>query len=149
MSRPTSPIGDRLMRHVKKNKKGCWIWTGHLHKHGYGVIQLGGRLNRRVCRTHRVSYEFYVGPIPEGMLVLHKCDDKRCINPEHLELGDYSKNIQDAWDRGLRKPMKSRLNKEDFMDIKTNPKGLPIKELAKLYGISYSYARYIKNYKEV
>lgn len=113
--RPEKNILDKFWSRVKKMPSGCWHWTGIQHRNKtthdleYGILQVGPRNNRKNIRANRLSWELHYGPIPEGMMVLHKCDNKLCVNPEHLELGDNSKNIQDAWDRGL---MRKRI-KED------------------------------------
>lgn len=79
-----------------------------------------------MCKTHRYSYEYHKGPIPEGMLVLHKCDNPLCVNPEHLVIGTHADNTQQCIERGrksfgnnpLHKPhkelaMKIRVYKQD------------------------------------
>lgn len=138
MARPAIPLQKRLESHIKIKSNGCWEWTGHTTCNGYGIIQLGGRLHRKRTRAHKVAYELYMGPIPEGMLVLHKCDNKLCVNPEHLELGDHSKNLKDAWGRGIRHPKKSKLSDKDFLYIYNNPKSLTQINLAEMFGISRS-----------
>ena len=79
------PIRQKIEHFVPdRHHNGCWIWTGALSR-GYGMIQLGGSLRR----AHRVSYEEYVGPIPDGMQIDHVskrgCTSKACVNPAHLE----------------------------------------------------------------
>jgi hypothetical protein len=59
----------------------CWQWTGSDNGKGYGVIQFDGRLQR----VHRLSWEYLVGPIPDGLVLDHLCRNKRCVNPDHLE----------------------------------------------------------------
>lgn len=74
---------------------GCWLYIGPFSPKGYGKIQIA-------CyhlRAHRVAYEAYVGKIPEDLLVRHKCDNPRCCNPEHLELGTNADNMKDKKDR--------------------------------------------------
>lgn len=70
----------------------CWNWTASTQG-GYGQIKLPG--TRRQIRAHRLSYLRNVGPIPEGKMVLHRCDNRRCCNPEHLFLGDAGGNARD------------------------------------------------------
>ena len=79
---------------------GCWNWTGHT-KRGYGKMRAGGRS----WASHRVSYQIHFGPIPEGLYVLHKCDNPSCVNPAHLEAGTQSENIAQAKRRGRMKPL--------------------------------------------
>lgn len=78
---------------------GCWLWTGTKQSTGYGaMVQWSGgkRLRRHV---HRLSWEICRGPIPDGLYVLHKCDVKLCVNPDHLYLGTHLDNMRDEVER--------------------------------------------------
>lgn len=77
----------------------CWLWTGCKTSFGYGAIRQGGR-NGETLRTHRVSWELRNGPIPPGMIVLHKCDIPACVNPDHLRLGSHADNVKDKIAKG-------------------------------------------------
>lgn len=77
---------------------GCWLWTASSAKSGYGDFRLG-----RHYLAHRASYEGFVGPIPQGMHVLHKCDVRLCVNPSHLFVGTNKENIDDSVKKGRRK----------------------------------------------
>jgi hypothetical protein len=83
--------------------EGCWLWTASTRRDGYGqmMFRVGGKSNLRP--THRVAYEHFHGPIPDGAHVLHSCDVKRCVNPAHLRLGDHTQNMRDAAARGLNR----------------------------------------------
>ena len=70
----------------------CWIWNGPSTARGYPC--------RNRQRLHRVAYEWANGPIPEGMVIMHKCDTPLCVNPAHLEAGTYLDNWQDMLDKG-------------------------------------------------
>jgi len=75
---------------------GCWLWRGirgDSSREFYGNATSWGRN----IRVHRLSYELYNGPIPPGMYVLHKCDVKACVRPDHLYLGTQSQNMRDVW----------------------------------------------------
>lgn len=75
---------------------GCWLWVAGRDSHGYGKISFRGK----AMRAHRASYELYVGPIPSGMHILHRCDNPRCVNPEHLWPGTHAENMADKTSKG-------------------------------------------------
>ena len=77
---------------------GCWLWRGARTDSGYGVLWFSRRLNK----VHRLAYEEWVGPIPKGLIVRHRCDVRECINPEHLETGTHLDNTHDMDERGRR-----------------------------------------------
>ena len=74
----------------------CWIWHAGKFSNGYGSF----RLARRTKQAHRLSWEFYRGPIPAGIHVLHKCDVPSCVNPNHLFLGTHQDNMDDREAKG-------------------------------------------------
>lgn len=91
-----TPI-QRLQRRLKTNENtGCWEFQGARVKEGYGQIKFDG-VN---YRAHRLSYSLFVGEIPDGMHVLHKCDNPPCCNPDHLFLGTDAANTQDKIEKG-------------------------------------------------
>lgn len=93
-------IKERLLKNVDMSS-GCWIWTKFRDKDGYGGTHInlpGG--GQRGVRAHRLAYTVFVGEIPDGKLVLHKCDNPACINPDHLFLGTQSDNIRDCVRKG-------------------------------------------------
>jgi hypothetical protein len=73
---------------IPESNSGCWIWIGATNGRGYGNF-------KRHAKAHRVSWELYYGKIPNGLCVLHKCDVKLCVNPNHLWLGTYKDNNYD------------------------------------------------------
>jgi hypothetical protein len=83
-------IKERFFEKVYKTSD-CWIWTGALTKSGYGHMVVNGK----VIDSHRISYELFHGKIPDGMLIMHSCDNKKCVNPDHLKIGTYSENMKD------------------------------------------------------
>ena len=95
-------FGDDLARFHTKYKvnpeTGCWEWIGFIHPRGYG--QFGVWTEGKTYRAHKFAYERLVGPIPDGMIVRHKCDVKICVRPDHLELGTQADNMRDCLERG-------------------------------------------------
>jgi hypothetical protein len=72
-------LEQRLLSRIKKQENGCWIWQGHINKKGYGRVESSGRR-----LAHRVAYELWVEPIPQGLQVQHLCNNQQCCNPAHL-----------------------------------------------------------------
>jgi hypothetical protein len=106
-------IRKRFMLLVEKTKSGCWLWNGSINKsRGYGIASFG---KGRGFLAHRVSYVLFVGAIPRGLLVLHDCDVRRCVNPAHFFLGTDGDNAKDSMNK-LRKP--SKLKPQDIPVIR-------------------------------
>lgn len=85
-------------------ERGCWLWEGAINGAGYG--QFGFR--RKTILAHRASYEAFVGAIPDGALLRHKCDVRACCRPDHLAPGSYSDNTSDQYRRNRRQVHRSR-----------------------------------------
>ena len=80
------PLEGRLMRRVVKQANNCWVWQGALKSNGYGNMGVTiARGEHVVVPVHRVAYELFIGPIPEGCEIDHLCNNKPCVNPDHLE----------------------------------------------------------------
>lgn len=104
---------ERIKRAVSIDDNNCWNWLLTKDRVGYGrlKVQLGTRANFRSTSAHRYAFELWVGPIPQGMNVLHSCDNRGCCNPSHLFLGTQKDNIADMHAKG-RGPVGYRRNKE-------------------------------------
>jgi hypothetical protein len=92
---PPGPIPMNPLTRYKIDINGCWIWSGAVHKSGYGQIKWQGKSTV----AHRVVFEIVKHKIPEGLILDHLCNVKLCVNPEHLEPVTYSVNTKRAWDR--------------------------------------------------
>ena len=93
------PLKERFLLHVDKTDS-CWLWIG-AKSMGYGAFSIRAGVPKA---AHRISWELFNGPIPEGMCVLHKCDVRACVNPDHLFLGTRDTNFMDAVSKGRIPP---------------------------------------------
>jgi hypothetical protein len=111
--------GTRVAARLKVMPNGCHEWQGYRMPKGYGQISIDGRL----VLTHRIAYEAERGPIPDGLLVRHTCDNPPCCNPAHLVVGTVADNSADAIERGqvargARLPQ-TRLTERQVAEIRT------------------------------
>ena len=123
---------------VRDEKTGCWLWTKHIHRSGYGITS-GPRKTK--VRVHRMSWEVSNGAIPDGLWVLHKCDVRHCVNPAHLFLGDAKANSDDKIAKGRGKW--GKLNRAQVEAIRAD--GRTKREIARDYGISMGAVKAIRN----
>jgi len=135
--RGTRPLLS-VFAHCKPDKNGCWIWQLARQRSGHGVCSVGGG---KSGRAHRQAWIEKNGPVPEGMCVLHKCDNPPCINPEHLWLGTQLQNIQDMLaKRRHRYGERHRWTKFADADIKfIRASTLSSAELSEKVGASQDY----------
>ncbi len=85
--------------------ESCWIWRGALFASGYGKVSCGEKKRR----AHRVAHELFIGPLPDDLHVLHRCDNPPCVNPTHLFLGTHIDNMRDMEAKGRAKWIQENL----------------------------------------
>lgn len=129
--------------------EGCWIWTASTTGFGYGTFQVVRDGRWRTHKAHRLAYEYLVGPIPEGMALLHSCDNPVCVNPAHLRPGTRAENNQDMMDR-RRQNLNPNLGEKHGMHVLTESEvmemrrlrsqGFTTKELGPMFGVTQGCA---------
>jgi hypothetical protein len=128
---------------------GCWIWTDYTTPDGYGNFaqKVGDRHLQR--NAHRVSWELHCGPIPDGVSVLHRCDMRPCVNPDHLFLGTQLDNMRDCARKGRYAHQKdhfrpaARLSPDDIRMIMASSLGGT--ELGKMLGVVKGTVRAVRS----
>lgn len=132
-------------RVAKGTTDSCWQWIGHVNWHGYGDCTMHSK-----SRTaHRVAWELVNGDIPKGLHVLHRCDNRLCVNPNHLFLGTHQENMADMKrkGRGRTSPKagelhpQAKLTANDVREIRqllsARPAPMPLKRtVARRFGVS-------------
>ena len=139
---------ERFWASVDKSApNGCWHWVGCILGTGYGQFTVRSDGNKRRYGAHRFSYQLNVGDIPGGLFVCHRCDNPRCVNPEHLFLGTTQDNTADRHRKG-RDPRGEASNRSKLTNDKVRqiralyvPRKFPTRRLAKLFGISQTNVR--------
>jgi len=126
-------------------ESGCWIWLAHCNRDGYGKFCLRGHPEQ----AHRVSYEIYREQIPRGLQVLHHCDVRPCVNPDHLFLGTNADNTNDriAKDRTAKGESNGRAKLTTKQAAEIRRARGSLREIASAYGISQTVVQYIKKGK--
>lgn len=134
----------RFWLKVKKLPNGCWEWQGSLSNKGYGQF----KVLKKLVLAHRFAYESAHGPIPKGKVVCHKCDNRKCCNPEHLFLGTYKDNTQDmiAKGRNIAPPIgkgeaNSNAKLTDSQVAEIRNKYVPFKVTARMLAEEYGVTR--------
>ena len=128
----SDPLHVRLVTRVMLAGSDCWHWVGARKAFGYGTMTYAGRTQF----AHRLSYKAFVGEIPDGLSVLHKCDNASCVNPDHLWLGTYSDNRRDCQAKG-RWQMKNKRTGFDHQSTKVTPEMLAEANRLRAEGLSY------------
>jgi len=133
------PLQERIFkRSIPIPHCGCWLWDGAVSDKGYGNIKISGN----VAKAHRISYECFVGFIPTGSLVCHKCDTPLCVNPDHLFIGTSKDNSDDKINKGRDNKAsgsrhgRAKLTEAQVIDIRASK--LPHRKIAAQYGVARS-----------
>jgi len=140
-------IKNRIIKNSTKAENGCWNWDKAVKSFGYGYMTIGSRSDgtRNTITAHRASYSEFKEPIPEGLWVLHKCDNPKCVNPDHLYLGTRTENVRDMVNRGRLSPQtgennsNAKLSWVDVRAIRAERSSLktPYRQMAKKYGLKH------------
>jgi len=150
---PVRTPEENFWEKVDKSKE-CWEWQAARDKDGYGFFHHHGKMGK----AHRFSWEMHNGPIPEGLQVLHKCDNPRCIRPDHLFVGTNIENVADRTKK-RRQPDGERHNEakvtlKQVQEMRRNGKTGTYKSIGQRYGLSIAQTAKIlnnqswKNYQE-
>lgn len=140
--RTMKTLADRFWEKVHVCPEGCWEWTGAVGSAGYGNI--GERENsiNHTLQTHRLSWMIHFGEIPDGLWVLHHCDNRACVRPDHLFLGTCQDNHDDCAAKGRNrvgeKAGMSKLTIADVREIRKLEGLFTHKKIAANYGVSRS-----------
>ena len=140
-----------LEKVMPEPNSGCWIWTGSTNGCGYGKFGIKYKL----FGAHRFSFEYYKFPVPDGLYVCHSCDNRLCVNPDHLFVGTHKMNMNDMAKKGRAAHPKgelqsrSKLINNNIIEIRNLLKsGLTQTEIAKKFHVHPSHISRI-NSKEV
>lgn len=161
------PEAERFDSRVDRSGRGCWLWTGGTSPKGYGIFRLS---SGRGTTAHRYAFLTAGGVIEDGQLVCHRCDNPRCVNPEHLFAGTPKENTQDMLAkgrgyggdshhlrrdpgrvRGMKNPTR-KLTEDDVREIRKLAGVLTHKEIAARFGVGAAAVSHVinrRNWKHV
>ncbi|WP_373325646.1 HNH endonuclease [Sporomusa paucivorans] len=141
---------NKFFSKVKMCDSGCWEWQGGLSDKGYGRIWV----NKKLIQSHRLSYAIFNGTIPPGLCICHKCDNPKCVNPDHLFAGTMGDNNKDRDAKGRHKwgslygemNPGAKLTKNEVIEIRARLEhGEKQAVLARMFNISEIAIYKIKN----
>jgi HNH endonuclease len=141
------PLDVRVRGYSAEDKNGCWIWRRDTNtREGHGRITYEGAR----MMAHRASFLAFVGPIPPGLQVLHRCDVPACVNPDHLFLGTQLDNMRDCAAKGRYNPLRGVNNPSARLTLakvsvirRRRDEGASISELARNADVSRATVRSI------
>ena len=141
---PPSTIA-RFRSKIRIDGSGCHLWMAGKYSTGYGQFCAA----RKNYYAHRLAWEFVNGPIPDGMVICHKCDIRACVNPEHLFVGTYTDNNRDREAKGRGRPVHGerhynrKLTTADVLAIRAS--NLSCRQAAQQFGVSPASISLIRN----
>lgn len=144
------PLIDRFKSKMSKpNNNGCILWNG-AKRIGYGCITICNKGKYKLHSAHRISYELFIGKITKNKIVCHKCDNKLCVNPNHLFIGTHKQNTQDMINKKRHsygeKQGSSKLKTKEVIKIKKMlKKGIYQRIIAEKFNVCKSTIYTIKN----
>lgn len=144
-------IYERFCAKFIKSENGCWEWIAYINKDGYGRFAPS---SGKPERAHRVAYQLFVGPIPKGLCICHRCDNRHCVNPSHLFLGTNNDNVRDKMSKGRFKPNygshngMSKLTQQDVSNIRNSySAGETMGQLSKQHNVTKQTIFSVIHYK--
>lgn len=141
-------LKDRILANSKPLETGCRLWLGGVSGSGYGIMSVANRSQL----VHRISYQEFRGPIPPGQCVLHECDVRICVNPEHFFLGTKGENNSDRKKKGRNAPREGenntqvKLSDSEVLEIRrlVDSERITQREIAEQFGVTQSTISAIK-----
>jgi hypothetical protein len=142
-----TPLEERFWMRVDRSggADGCWPWLGQISTSGHPYGRFYSQ-RRKYWLAHRLSWHLTNGPIPEGLFVMHRCDNPRCVNPSHLQLGTHAENMADASRKGRMRGLQgtaspaAKLTDDAVREIRrAHAAGEPDADLARRFGISKTH----------
>lgn len=132
-------VESKLWPRLKISDSGCWEWQGGKDKDGYGSLRWG-----KEQRSHRVAWILSFGPIPNGLQVLHHCDNPPCCNPIHLFTGTSDDNNKDMIRKGRSNPPRgeragtAKLTTQDVLEIRRlHSEGIVQRKIAEMFAVGF------------
>lgn len=130
-------------KYIPEPNSGCWLWLGAINKAGYGQI----RYNKKIINAHRYYYQKYNNiTLPYNVVVRHKCDNRLCVNPDHMEIGSHQDNMNDMVKRNRSAKGENHgnniLTENEVIHIYNSK--LTNKELADCYSVNIETIRLIR-----